>query len=242
MSARVLITRAEDDALETAQNVEALGYDTLIDSILRIRPETWEEPDWNTVSALIVTSHNALRGFEGHGVPRDKLFFLVGARTARDLRKRGFIHVTATVEKSDDLPYPIRMQRTPVDGTLLHLTSEHAHTEFYEALNKEGFRIETRRVYHAEEAKELQPATLQALKDGKVTAALFYSARTVMIFEGLIKRHNMSAALKNLTALCLSRAVAEACDKSLWKRVEVAEAPTHERLMECLAKAVPLNP
>ena len=241
MAPRILITRAEDDALETAQNVQALGYETLIDSILRIYPEDWQEPDWNSVSAIIVTSHNALRGFEGHTVPRDKLFFLVGARTARELRKRGYIHVTATVEKSDDLAYPIRMQCNPADGMLLHLTSEHAHTDFYASLQQEGFRIETRRVYHAEEAKDLGLATLDALKQGSINAALFYSARTLTIFEGLIKRHNVAPMLKNLNAVCLSQAVAAACDKTLWKSVVTADAPTQDRLMDCLAKAVPVN-
>lgn len=238
---RVLITRAEDDALETAANAQALGYETLTDSILRIHPETWSEPDWEKVAALVVTSHNALRGFEGHTIPRDKLFFLVGARTAKELRARGYIHVTATVEKSDDLPFPMRMQLSPKDGMLLHITSEHAHNAFYEPLKREGFRIETRHVYRAEESRQLQEATLKALNEGAINAALFYSARTVSIFEGLIARHNAKETLRKVHALCLSEAIASACDKSLWKSVQFAVKPTHESLMDCLAKALPPN-
>jgi uroporphyrinogen-III synthase len=240
--AAILITRAEDDALETAKDIAALGYATLLDPILRLYPETWQEPEWSDVAALIITSHNALRGFDGHMLPRDKLYFLVGARTARELRARGFIHVTGTVEKSDDLPFPIRMQRTPKDGMLLHLTSEHSHNDFYEPLQREGFRIETRRVYRAEEAKELNAATLTALRDGQVSGALFYSARTLAIFEGLVKRHNASAGLKNIHAVCLSRAVANAGDAALWKSLAVADAPTHASLMDCLAKTIPAQP
>jgi uroporphyrinogen-III synthase len=83
------------------------------------------------------------------------------------------------VEKSDDLPYPIRMQVRPAEGSLLHLTSKHAHDAFYEALKKDGYKITVRHVYHAEESKKLQEATVAALQKGEIRGVLFYSARTV---------------------------------------------------------------
>jgi uroporphyrinogen-III synthase len=64
MTRRLLITRAEDDAQHTAQKVEELGYSTLIDSMLRIFPQEWKEPEWDKISAIIVTSQNALCGLE----------------------------------------------------------------------------------------------------------------------------------------------------------------------------------
>lgn len=238
----ILITRAEDDAQDTAQKVQALGYATLIDPILRITPQAWEEPDWKQVAAILVTSHNALRGFAGHAVPRDKFFFPVGARTTCELRAMGYIHATGTVEKSDDLPFPIRMQIKPGQGVLLHLTSHHAHDAFYAVLEKEGYKIDVRHVYHAEESKKLQDGTLAALRQGEVAGALFYSARTVTIFQQLIHHHGAQAGLRRVRALCLSAAVAAACDKNMWKSVEAAEVPTQDRLMDCLAKSIPSHP
>ncbi|MBI3420361.1 MAG: uroporphyrinogen-III synthase [Proteobacteria bacterium] len=236
---RILITRAEDDAQYTAQKLQALSYDALIDPILRIYPTEWKEPDWNTVAAIIVTSHNALRGFEEHTVPRDKFFFPVGARTARELRDRGYIHVTGTVEKSDDLSFPIKMQIRPGQGALMHLTSEHAHDAFYAVLEAESYKIDVRHVYHAEESKKLQEATLSALRRGEVKGVLFYSARTATIFQQLIQRHGAAETLRQVHALCLSSSVAGACEKNMWKSVAAAEVPTQDRLMDCLAKTIP---
>jgi uroporphyrinogen-III synthase len=134
------------------------------------------------------------------------------------------------------------MQIRPQDGSLLHLTSEHAHDAFYEALRDDGYTVMVRHVYHAEEAKKLQDETLGALKKGEIDGVLFYSARTASIFQQLIQRHHVSDALKNVQAVCLSPAVAAACDGALWKAIHAADAPTHEGLMDCLAKTLPVDP
>ncbi len=240
--ALVFITRALEDARATARKVEARGYQTLIEPLLRIHPLEWVEPGWSGIPAVIITSHNALQGFDGHAVPRDRMFFVVGARTASGLRARGYIHVTGTVEKSEDLPYPLRLQIRPEEGTLLHLTSPHAHDDFYQALRDEGYPIAARHVYRAEESDQISAAAAEMLAEGRVDAALFYSARTVRIFEGLTHRQNAAAGLKKTRALCLSPAVAAACNEKLWKSVEAAHKPTQDSLMDCLAKAVPINP
>jgi uroporphyrinogen-III synthase len=238
MSQRLLITRAEDDAQHTAQKVGELGYATLIDSMLRIHPQEWKEPEWNKISAIIVTSPNVACGLEGRQLPREKFFFPVGARATQMLRNRGFIHVTGAVEKSDDLPYSIRMQIRPEEGSLLHLTSKHAHDAFYDVLRKQGYKIAVRHVYHAEESRKLQEATVQALQKGEIGGVLFYSARTATIFQDLCRRQKVAENLRSVCALGLSPAVAAACDKKLWKSIHAAEAPTHPSLMDCLAKVM----
>jgi uroporphyrinogen-III synthase len=238
----LLITRAEDDAHYTAQKVEALGYATLIDSMLWIYPQEWEEPEWAKISAIIITSPNVLAGLKGHQLPREKFFFPVGARSAQMLRAQGFIHITGAVEKSDDLPFPIRMQIRPEEGSLLHLTSMHAHDAFYEVLKKEGYKIAVRHVYHAEESKKLQDATITALQKGEINGVFFYSARTATIFQDLCRHQKVAEYLHSVCALGLSSAVAAACDKKLWKSIHAAEAPTHASLMDCLAKVIPSDP
>lgn len=232
---KVLVTRPHPDDEETAHDVAALGFAPMKDPVLRVEPRDWLSPDWDNIDGIIISSKNALTGFAGHAMPKHKPYYVVGERTAQALRKMGLIHVTGTVERSDDLPALINLQHKPGEGRFVHLTAPHTHNAFYDVLRREGFIVEPIVIYEAVAATALQPQTIAALKNGEIGIALFYSARSAEIFIELAAKAGVAKKLKQVRALCLSDAVADSCQRDLWAAIDVAKRPTQKHLLECLA-------
>ncbi len=238
----ILITRASEHALPTRKDVEVLGCNTMIAPMMDIVPVTGVQPISATTAAVIVTSRNALAGIKTLENALMFPLFIVGKETAALFKAAGFKNIVATAEQSADLPRLIKASVAPNAGALVHITSEHAHTEFYDTLLDAGFGIDQRIVYSANAAKQFDPATLKALSDNMLSGVLFYSARTAEIFNSLIMASGQGNSLKRLTAFCLSDAVAAAVDKTAWKAVITAKSPTHQSMMDtlrdCLAKGL----
>ncbi len=235
----ILVTRPESESAETAEALKKRGFTTLVDPVLAIKALEWREPDWTKIAGIFVTSKNALAGFDGHYIPKEKMFFIVGDRTSQALRAKGYVHVTGTVERSDDLPALARLQHKPNAGTFIHLTAPHSHDGFHAILAAEGFDIQRIHVYEAVAAHDFQLGTLDALKLGTLAAALFYSARSAEIFHELLAKNRLTEKVARMQAVCLSDAIAASCTAP-WQKVLVAERPTQKHLLDCLANA--MNP
>lgn len=231
----ILITRPPEHADTTARDVEALGFEVMRCPVLTVKPQTWNEPNWDGVRALIVTSRNALASFAGHHVPKDKPVFAVGGRTSEALKAEGFTNILAVAETSADLPALIQ-SALPGSSSLLHLASEDAHTGFYQKLQDAGYTLETVNLYKAEAVTELPADAREALLSHRVSGVLFYSARSCAVFLNLLQRHGLADACEKTTAFCLSDAVASEALAGTWKNIRTSEKPTHESLLERLAK------
>jgi uroporphyrinogen-III synthase len=235
---KVLVTRPGSDAEETEMELLKAGYQVVKDPILAIEPRSWVSPEWEKVDAIIITSKNALAGFAGHAMPKHKPYYVVGERTSQALRKLGLIHITGTVERSDELPALIRLQHKPPNIRFVHLTAAHSHNAFYDVMKTEGYAIDTFVIYEAVAAKELQAETVRALKEKEIDAVTFFSARSAEIFQDHALAAGLGKTLKTLDAICISDFVAGSCDDGLWRSVRAASRPTQKHLLECLAHYV----
>jgi uroporphyrinogen-III synthase len=233
MKPRLLITRAIEHAIPTQRDVAALGYDTLLDPLLTIRAISNTQAISANTSALIVTSRNALQGMGGLANASAFPLFVVGKETATLFAAAGYANIRCVAEQSADLPKLIKASVPAGMGGLLHITSQHAHTEFYDALLDAGYGIDQRLVYSADAATALQPDTEAALRENALSGALFYSARTAEIF-GTLVTPDLQPNLLRLNAYCLSDAVAAGLDKASWKKVTIAKSPTHLAMMDLL--------
>lgn len=232
-----LITRAIEHAISTQNDVAALGCNTLIDPLLEIEPVVDILPIGATAAALIVTSRNALHGLKKLEHAQHLPLFVVGQETAMALAGAGFKKVWGIAQQSGELPALIKQHLSANAGGLVHVTSPHAHTEFYDPLLDAGYGIDQRIVYNAHPARDLRPETVHALEKGELTGVLFYSARTAEIFGTLVKKTEQGGRVLQLDRLCaitLSAAVAAVLESSRWNQVVVAPAPTHAALMQAL--------
>ncbi len=220
---RVAITRALPEALQTAERVRALGAEAVIAPLLTIVPCGFDTSTAGA-QAIIFTSSNGVRSFpDAHGA-RARAVFAVGDATAAAAREAGFLEVHSANGDVRALAALIKDSLRPAGGKLIHIAGDHVAGDLGGELTAAGFDYERRLAFASVAAASL-PEALSAPLD----AILFHSARAAVTFVSLGAPRSAE-----LTAACLSEAVAEAARKTAWKTVIVAPAPREDALLAAL--------
>jgi len=226
---RMLVTRPEPDASETAARLNALDIETVIEPLLIAETLQTTLPDAAGFAALAVTSANALRALRDRGdLPRllQLPLYAVGDRTAEAARDLGFAEVISARGNFDDLV--ALLARAGIGGPILYPAARQQAGDLGKALAPHGIMVITAAVYDMVPATALGETARAGLASGAIAAALFYSRRTAETFAGL------TADLGNRTRLgmlCLSEAVAEPLVAAHFVRVSLADHPSEEAML-----------
>jgi uroporphyrinogen-III synthase len=214
---RVAITRALPEAERTAERVRALGAEAVVAPLLTIVPCAY---DTNTegAQALLFTSSNGVRAFPDARGARARIVLAVGEATAEAARAAGFADVRSAEGDVASLEALALRDLDPGDGKLIHIGGEHLAGDLAGRLQAGGFRVERRVAYSARQA-----IALPAAFEGPLDLVLFHRARAAEAFVSL-----GAPRAEQLTAGCMSAAVAEAAEKTAWRRIMGAPAPRED--------------
>ncbi|MFO1018932.1 MAG: uroporphyrinogen-III synthase [Hyphomonadaceae bacterium] len=220
MTLRVAITRVMPDAERTAARVKALGAEPVIAPLLTIVP-----CGFNTsvegAQALIFTSSNGVRAFPAVRDAPHLIILAVGDATAEAARTAGFQDVRSADGDVASLAALAMHELRPTAGKLIHIGGEHLAGDLSGQLQTAGFSVERRVAYSAQPVHVLPPPMTE-----KLDIVLFHSARAAETFLALGAPH-----AAELTAGCLSPAVAAAAAATAWKRIIVAPSPREDALL-----------
>lgn len=222
---RLLVTRPEPDASETAARLNALNIETVVDPLLIAETLTTTLPPAEGFAALAVTSANALRALHDRGeLPRLLRLpvYAVGDRTAAVARDFGFAEVVSAAGDFGDLV--ALLAKAGIGGPVLYPAAKQQAGDLAKALAPHGVMVITVPVYAMNPAARLKATTDFKALDG----ALFYSRRTAQTFVTLADR---AAERSRLGMLCLSEAVAEPLIAAHFVRVSLADHPSEEAMM-----------
>ena len=222
---RLLVTRPEPDASETAARLNALNIETVVDPLLIAETLTTTLPPAEGFAALAVTSANALRALHDRGeLPRllRLPLYAVGDRTAAVARDFGFAEVVSAAGDFGDLV--TLLAKAGIGGPVLYPAAKQQAGDLAKALAPHGVMVITVPVYAMNPAARLKATTDFKDLDG----ALFYSRRTAQTFVTLADR---AAERSRLGMLCLSEAVAEPLIAAHFVRVSLADHPSEEAMM-----------
>ncbi|MGE5146680.1 MAG: uroporphyrinogen-III synthase, partial [Candidatus Eiseniibacteriota bacterium] len=197
---RVLITRPRADAEALAAALAADGVDSLVAPLMTIEPVD-AALDLAGVQALLFTSANGTRTFAGKSMVRDLPVFAVGDATARAARDAGFARVESAQGAVEDLADLVRRTLDPKAGALLHAAGADVAGDLQGALGAAGFTVRRAVLYRAATADDLPAAAAAALRDGSLTAVLFFSPRGAATFVRLAAKAGVEPALRHLDAL-----------------------------------------
>lgn len=217
---RVASTRAQPEADRTAERVRARGHEAIITPLLTIVPCGYDTST-EGAQAIIFTSTNGVRAFPDARGARDRIVLTVGDATAEAAREAGFNNVRSADGDVAALAALAKAAFDPTKGKLIHIAGDHVAGDLGGALRAAGFTVERRLAYASVAAATLPDALKQPLD-----IVLFHSARAA---ETFVKLGAPNA--RNLTAGCLSAAVAEAAGKTSWKRIIVAPRPREDDLL-----------
>lgn len=226
---KMLVTRPEPDASETAARLGALDIEAVLEPLLVAETLTTTLPDAEGFAALAATSANALRALHDRGeLPhfRKLPLFAVGDRTAALAREFGFAEVVTANGNLDALV--ALLARAGIAGPVFYPSARDQSGDLAKALALHGVMVITAAVYRMQPVAALRDTTLAGIDSGAIGAALFYSRRTAQTFATL------AASLRDkarLGVLCLSEAVAEPLLGAHFVRVSLADHPSEEAMM-----------
>lgn len=239
---RVLVTRPEAQGRRTAARLGALGHEPLLVPLTAIRP-TGAAPPPGPFAAAIVTSANAvpaLAGWIGDEPGRAALpVFAVGERTAEHLRAAACASVRDAADEGGDAVALARLVRSavPAGARLLLATGRDRKAEPAAALRAAGYDLAIWDVYAAEPARELPVALADALRAGRLDAALHYSRRSAETALALAAGAGLLPPFHALAHHALSDDIAEPLRRAGAGRVAVAARPDEEALLQGLGPA-----
>lgn len=228
----VLVTRPEPGAAETADRVAALGLRPVLAPALVLAPRPFHAPPG--AQALLLTSRAAARATPVMPLP----VLAVGEATAAEARARGFAQVLPAKGNAAALADLAAAALNPVAGPLLLAVGAGYGADLAAALRARGFRVVRRIAYAARPAASLPLAAREALAQGVIVAALFFSPRSAQCALALLAAAGLAAKTRGMVALALSPRVASALAGHSWAEVRVADRPDQDHLLQELAGAV----
>lgn len=232
---RILVTRPQPDADHTARLLRARGHDAIICPLMEIVPNPDAETlDTKDLQAVLITSANGVRALARVSAVRDLRLFAVGAASAEAARNEGFSRVESANGDVDTLARLVRQTLDPKDGKLLHVAGSVTAGDLAGVLGRYGFEIEKVALYQARTADLLPKLIERGLEQHEFDAVVLFSPRTARAFGVLVTQAGMQDTLGNITAYCLSAAVADALNLGDFHNVRVSSSPDHPGILEVI--------
>jgi len=227
---RVLITRPEPGATETAARLSERGFFPVIAPVVSIVGQELRAP--GHVAATLLTSRNAVAACPPSLYNRP--VFAVGSATARQAAQAGFKRVHNADGDADALAKLVVDTISPADGALFLPTGQGQGATIASALRQQGFRV-VRRVAYRTVRSSLLPATAATdLRTGVLSAAMFFSGETSRHFVRLIEAAGLIDSVRDVDAVSISEAAAVPLRSLPWRCIGVAAKPNQDAMLVLL--------
>jgi len=231
---RLLVTRPQPDASETAKRLAALGHAVEVAPMMEIAFSP-EPAGFGVPAALLVTSRNAVRALErwpAAGAWRAVPVYAVGETTAALARAAGFDDVRAGPGDVTALADLVRADFDRDAGAILYPAARDQAADVAAMLT--GFTVITVEAYRGVAATRIEEEIARAIRSTAIDGVLFYSRRTAAIFAELVAAANLGEGLARAVFFALSATVAEALAGLRPAEVRVAARPDEESLFSLI--------
>ncbi len=225
---RILVTRSEPGASETADRLRAAGYLPIVEPVFAVEPIPVTLPSHD---ALAFTSANGARISATLSSSRDVPVFAVGARTAEAARMAGFTNVTSADGDVSALADLISASLPPA-ARLLHAGNEESRGDLAGTLRQAGREAQFLATYRAVLVHGPGPALASHLAGASAfEAVLVHSARGAAILADFLAKGPSRPVL----AAAMSVAVAAPLEHHA-QRLEIARSPNENELFAALER------
>jgi uroporphyrinogen-III synthase len=229
---RMLVTRPEPDAADTAARLRALDLEPVLCPLLEFATLPVSLPDARGFAAMALTSTNALRALDARGALQTYAgltTYTVGDRTAERARDYGIADVRSAGGSLADLAE--LLAHAGLGGPVFYPAAQDQAGDLAKSLAPYGVMVITSQVYAMHPIAALPMDVRDALVNREIGAALFYSRRTAETFAKLAGGGLGREAQTRLGVLCISETVAEPLIDAHFVRVSLADYPSEEAMM-----------
>jgi uroporphyrinogen-III synthase len=237
-SMRALVTRPSEEAATVAAALATRGIEALVEPLMRVHYRASEVLDLASVQAILCTSANGVRALARASSERGIALLAVGDATAARAREEGFTAVESAGGDVTDLVRLASARLRPQNGVVLHIAGSVVAGDLCSALRAKGFAVERRVMYDARPVTALSPVAVDALRNGTIDFAIFFSPRTTAIFASLAAIAGVVECCGEVAALSISAAADAALAGLPWRDRYVARRPTQADLLNLLDRVV----
>lgn len=230
--ARLLVTRPEPEASETATVLRAAGHAPLVAPIWSVEATGEPFPPIRP-DAVLLTSRRALTVMPA--IPSDwekTPVYCVGARTADAARHAGLPHIRVCADDARALIDAIPRGREPGER-LLYLAGEPRRPDIEAQFTDAGFLLATIIRYRMHRKESLPAPAAEALRAGTIDGVLHFSPEGARAFFLLARVAGCTDAARRPMQLCLSEAIADAARETANDplAVHIASRPRMQELL-----------
>lgn len=233
---RILVTRPEPGASETARRLTALGHEPAVLPLTETRAlHIANSPDAAQFDAVVATSSAALRHAPAglvesfSGLP----LYAVGEKTAEAASRAGFRTIRAGGGNADALADHIS-GAVPRDSRLLYLCGRLRTGALAGRLEQAGFAVKVLEVYDTTAVEHARDAAVGVLSGRPVDVALVYSAYGAAMLSQVAERPELEPLFHATRFLCISARAADALSPEILARVQIAGTPDEAGLFRLL--------
>src|SRR6202453_509404 len=232
MRLRILVTRPREEGEAIARRLAAMGHQTLLAPLLSVKFLDGAPLDLAGIQAVLVTSANGVRALVRRTPNRHAAIFAVGPQSAIAAREAGFLRVQSAAGDAATLAQAVARWADPRAGILLHAAGEEASGALCERLTAHGFQTRRENLYRMEKATRLPEQAVQAIRQGEVEAALFFSPKSAALFAECVAKEDLTT--DRLIAISISANTAQALKGLAFAEVRIASRPDQDALLTCL--------
>ncbi|TWG97992.1 uroporphyrinogen-III synthase [Mesorhizobium sp. J18] len=232
---RILVTRPEPGASDTARRLEAAGFEPVKLPLTRIEAIVPERiPDPSDYDVVAVTSANALHhaGTALIGSMAGRRCYAVGTRTAEAASRAGLAVQVAGHGDAETLAKAI-VTAEP-GGRIAYLCGRVRRDSFERILGENGLRVEAIETYDTLPVDYPSEALSVATDGNPIWGALVYSVAGALGLRELVAAHKADPVFARMRFFCISRRVADALARNGQGPVHIAERPAEEAMLRLL--------
>jgi uroporphyrinogen-III synthase len=241
----VLVTRPHPDNEATAATLRGRGFEVLLAPMLRFEALAFQDDSDARYGAVIVTSANALRGFEQHPPAKDLLklpLFAVGEHTADAARRVGFTKVHSAdgdvAGLREAVAASVKAKQLKKSSTLLYLAGADLARDLAGDLGERGFTVVTHTTYRMIPVEILPREASDGFAANHIEAVLHYSRRSARSFLEAARGAGVEISALAIPQCCISEAVASVVRDAGATQVLTARSPDENALLEMLGRAL----
>ncbi len=237
MNVRILVTRPEPDAADTAARLAGLHHEPIVHPLLEIvftPPPLPLDP-----AVIVVSSRNGARAL--HRWPqaagwRDRPLFAGGDASAEAAIAAGFTQVRSAGGAARELAVLLAAHHRPGDGPVLYAAAAERTGTVEALLQQWGYDLRIVSAYRARPARRLPAAVAADLRSGAIGGVLLYSRRTAAIFATFVESLGPTALSPGTAIFAISHAAAGPM-LGLGRTIRVPPKPNEDSLLALLPKA-----
>ena len=234
---KVLITRAEPAASQTAMALAKFGHEAVLLPLFKMIDTGTPVPNTQPYHGIIFTSKNAIEILAKRGWNVDHLnltAFCVGERTEQAAIKLGF----KKTFKADGGGAALvdLMAGLGLEGCkMLYLSTPDKSFDMKMALKLHKIGVETVDIYQAKPAGPENKQVKEAVLAIKHDYIFVYSALSGKYLAEILVSNNLANLLKQCTLISISNQAAQPLENFEWKQVLVAKKPHETKMIELIA-------